>query len=112
MQTPIERLATRINEALKALEGGWLTLDQAIELTRPFKSVAVPQDLFPGEPRFEAVLQNNLSLLAALCNALCRYLALGIPPETKLRDIPLLTRGIRAAIDAALDNKPGLISFS
>lgn len=110
MQTPLDRLADRINEAISLLEGGWVTLGQAIELARPFKNITVPRDLFPNEYR-EGQLQNQLLVLSALCDALHRYRSLNVSLETRLRDIPLLTRGIRMNIDLALDGKPGAISF-
>ncbi|MDH0342107.1 hypothetical protein [Chromobacterium haemolyticum] len=113
MQTPLERLAARLERAIRLLESGQLTLEQACEVVRSFRHITISQvgDLFPPEPTQQQRLQGMLSMMDLLGAALWRYQQIGVPASTRLRDIPLLTAGIRTAVQAALDGKPGAISF-
>ncbi|MDN0082424.1 hypothetical protein QU487_06605 [Crenobacter sp. SG2305] len=113
MQTPLERLAERLNQAVRLLGDGGVTLTDAIELVRPFLHVTVlPTDLFPADLATDQSLRGLLAMMELLDGALFRYRRIGVVPSTRLRDIPLLTAGIRAAAEAARSGKPGQITFT
>lgn len=114
MQTPLDRLAERLDQATRLLESGQLTVEQAVEVVQPFRRISISQvgDLFPPEPTQQQRLEGLLTMMDQLGAALWRYQKLGVPASTRLRDIPLLRAGIRTAVDAALNGKPGAISFS
>jgi hypothetical protein len=105
MQPSIEDLTERINQALAALEGGHLTLHQAINLTGPCDRVVIPIDLFPADEQYATHLKALLSVLTGLHRALIQFRKLGISPDTQLRHIPLLIGGIKRNIEAARAGK-------
>jgi hypothetical protein len=105
MQPSIEDLAERINQALDALEGGRLTLHEAINLTGPCHRVVIPTDLFPNDEQFAERVKALLSVLTGLNLVLVQFRKLGIPPDTQFRQIPLLIGGIKRNIEAAREGE-------
>ncbi|AXK38499.1 hypothetical protein [Crenobacter cavernae] len=80
---------------------------------RPFRHVTIlPSDLFPPDPATDQCLRGLLVVMEQLDGVLYRYRRIGVSPATPLRDIPLLTAGIRAAAEAARTGKAGRITFS